>query len=137
MIFAWLLSALALLVGAAWGVRALLDPDWIAKLVHLRAEPHGGGQAEFRATFGGVFFAAHALALFFTGFYLIGGEYVVGVCAIGAGATLSAAWAGAALGRVIAIWRDGADTRFNRILVGVEVVMAFVIALPWVMWFVF
>ena len=135
MIFAWGLSALALLFGAALGVRALIDPEWAAKFVRLKADDQGGGFAEFRATYGGVFLGLHLIALVFTLFYLWGGEYVVGVCATGALAAISAGWAGAALGRVIAIWRDGADTNFNRMSAGVEITMAFAIGMPWLVWF--
>lgn len=135
MIVAWLLSAAALLVGAGLGARALIDPDWAAKFVRLKADEQGGGQAEFRATYGGVFFALHAAALLLTFYYLMGGEYVIGVCATGASAAIAAGWAGSAFGRAIAIWRDGADTKFNRMSAGVEAAMAFAIAMPWLVWF--
>ncbi len=36
--FAWGLSALALLFGAALGARALIDPQWAAKFVRLKAD---------------------------------------------------------------------------------------------------
>lgn len=133
--FAWGLSALALLIGAALGARALIDPDWASKLVRLKADEQGGGQAEFRAVYGGVFFGLHLIALVMTLFFLLGGEYVIGVCATGASAVIAAGWAGAAFGRGLAIWRDGADTKFNRMLIGVEIAMAFAIAMPWFVWF--
>ncbi len=135
MIFAWGVSALALVIGAALGARALIDPEWAAKFVRLKADGQGGGQAEFRATFGGVFLALHAAALLLTGFYLLGGEYVIGVCATGATFVIAASWGGAAFGRAVAMWRDGADTSFNRVSVGVESAMAFAIAMPWLVWF--
>ncbi len=133
--FAWGLSALALLFGAALGARALIDPHWAAKFVRLKADEQGGGFAEFRATYGGVFLGLHLVALLFTLIYLWGGEYVIGVCATGAGAAVSAGWAGAALGRVISMWRDGADTKFNRLNAGVEIAMAFAVGMPWLVWF--
>lgn len=135
MIFAWGLSALALLFGAALGVRALIDPEWAAKFVRLKADEQGGGFAEFRATYGGVFLGLHLVALVFTLFFLLGGEYVIGVCATGATAAIAAGWAGAAFGRVIAMWRDGADTSFNRMSAGVEIAMGFAIGMPWLVWF--
>jgi hypothetical protein len=135
MLFAWGVSALALVFGAALGARALIDPHWAAKFVRLQQDEQGGGFAEFRATYGGVFLALHLIALLFTVIYLWGGEYVIGVCATGAGAAVAAGWAGAALGRVIAIWRDGADTKFNRLSAGVEAAMAFAIGMPWLVWF--
>lgn len=135
MLFAWVVSALALIVGAALGARALIDPAWAAKFVRLKADEQGGGQAEFRATFGGVFLALHAAALLLTLFYLLGGEYVIGVCATGASFAIAAGWGGAAFGRAVSIWRDGADTPFNRMSIGVETAMAFAIAMPWLVWF--
>jgi len=137
MVFAWGVSALALILGVALGARALIDPDWAAKFVRLKADEQGGGQAEFRATYGGVFFGLHAAALLLTVFYLIGGEFVIGVCATGAGLVVAVGWAGAAFGRGIAIWRDGADTKFNRLSMAVEAGMALAIAMPWIVWFLF
>lgn len=133
--FAWGLSALALLVGVGLGARALIDPAWAAKFVRLKADEQGGGQAEFRATFGGVFLGLHLIALLFTLFYLTSGAYVIGVSATGASAAIAAGWGGAAFGRAVAMWRDGADTPFNRVSVGVELAMAFAIAMPWLVWF--
>ena len=66
MLIAWLLNALALGFGAALGLRALLDPKWAARFVRLKPDEQGGGEAEFRATYGGVFLFTHAVALFFT-----------------------------------------------------------------------
>lgn len=134
MIFAWILNALSLAFGSALGARGLLDPRWAARLVRLREDEQGGGFAEFRATYGGVFLGLHAITLFLTLKYLLGGEYVLGVAAAGAAAALSAGWGGAAFGRVISMWRDGADTQFNRLSVGVELTMAVAIGLPWAVW---
>ncbi|MBX3430519.1 MAG: hypothetical protein KF779_13140 [Hyphomonadaceae bacterium] len=135
MIFAWCLSALALLVGVGLGARALIDPAWAAKFVRLKADDQGGGQAEFRATFGGVFLGLHLVALVFTLFYLMGGVYLIGVMATGASAAIAAGWGGAAFGRAVAMWRDGADSKFNRLSIGVEIAMALAIAMPWLVWF--
>jgi len=134
MLFAWGLCVLGLAFGGALGLRALFDPKWAARLVRLKADEQGGGEAEFRATYGGVFFLSHAAALVLTLKYLTTGEALIGVCATGAIAILSAAWAGAAGGRLISIWRDGARTRFNSISVGVELSLAFAIGLPWAIW---
>ncbi|MGQ0531486.1 MAG: hypothetical protein ACT4OF_02190 [Caulobacteraceae bacterium] len=135
MIFAWGLSTLALIFGAALGARALIDPHWAAKFVRLKPDEQGGGFAEFRAIYGGVFLFLHLVALLFVLIYLWGGEYVIGVCATGATAAIAAGWAGSAFGRGIAIWRDGADTKFNRLSAGVETAMAFAIGMPWLVWF--
>lgn len=134
MAIAWTLNALALVFGALLGARALLDPKWASRLVRLREDEQGGGFAEFRATYGGVFLGLHAVTLFMTLKYLLGGEYVLGVAAAGGGAALSAGWAGAAFGRAVAIWRDKADTKFNRLSVGVELAMAAAIGGPWAVW---
>ena len=56
MLLAWGLCVLGLAFGGALGLRALFDPKWAARLVRLKADEQGGGQAEFRATYGGVFF---------------------------------------------------------------------------------
>jgi hypothetical protein len=132
--FAWIVSALALAVGVYLGARGLIDPRWASKLVRLQADEQGGGFAEFRATYGGVFLGLHGLSLLFVGYYLLTGHGVMGVVATGAVAALSAGWGGAAFGRLIAMWRDGADTKFNRLSAGVEIAMAAAIGLPWAVW---
>lgn len=134
MTFAWVLCALGLMFGAGLGARALFDPHWAQKLVRLKPDEQGGGFAEFRATYGGLIFGAHALALVLLALYAIGGEFVVGVAATGASAVLSAAWGATAFGRAIAMWRDGADTKFNRMSFGVEVLAAIAIGAPWIDW---
>lgn len=134
MLIAWVLNALALALGAGLGARALVDPYWAQRFVRLRADDQGGGFAEFRATYGGVFLFLHLAALGLTLRYVTAGGAVIGVAAAGASAAIAAAWAGAAFGRVIAIWRDGADTKFNRLSAGVETGMACLIGLPWLAW---
>lgn len=134
MLFAWVVNALALALGAGLGARALIDPHWAQRFVRLQADPKSGGFAEFRATYGGVFLFLHLAALALTLRYVIAGGAVIGVAAAGAAAAISAAWGGAAFGRAIAIWRDGADTKFNRLSASVEVAMALAIGLPWLVW---
>jgi hypothetical protein len=135
MVFAWAVSALALLVGVGLGARALWDPAWAAKFVRLKADEQGGGQAEFRATYGGVFLGLHLVALssrcFICERRVCDRRQRHGRMRCG----ISAGWGGAAFGRAIAIWRDGADTKFNRMSIGVEIAMAFAIAMPWLVWF--
>jgi hypothetical protein len=135
MTFLWWLNALALAFGAALGARALYDPKWASRFVRLQADEQGGGFAEFRATYGGVFLGVHAIALIMTLMYLTAGEFVVGVAATGAAAALGAGWAGASGGRVLAMLFDGADTRFNRLSAAVEAAMALAIAAPWIGWY--
>lgn len=134
MLFAWGLNVIALALGAALGARALIDPKWAARFVRLKADEQGGGFAEFRATYGGVFLGLHAVTLFMSLKYLMGGEFVLGVAAAGGCAALSAGWAGAAFGRAIAIVRDKADTQFNRFSVVFELVMAAALGGPWAVW---
>lgn len=134
MLIAWWLNALALAFGVLLGARAFFDPNWAAKFVRLQADEQGGGFAEFRATYGGVFGGAHLAALALSLKYVISGSPVIGVCATGAAAVLAAAWAGAACGRALSYWRDGTRTQFNLILMGVEAAMALIIGVPWIIW---
>lgn len=134
LIAAWIVNALGLGLGAFLGLRGLIDPKWAQRLARLMPDQQGGGFAEFRATYGGVFLGLHGVALLMTLLYSLGGEYVVGVAATGAAAVLSAGWAGAAFGRVLSILLDGADTKFNRLSAGVEVALALAIAAPWFAW---
>lgn len=133
-IVAWIVCALGLTVGIFLGARGLIDPHWAAKLVRLQPDAQGGGFAEFRATYGGVFLGLHAVSLMFVGYYLLTGHPVMGVAATGAVAALSAGWFGAAFGRVVSIWRDKTDTPFNRLSAGVETGLGVAIALPWLAW---
>jgi|CXWL01.1.fsa_nt_gi hypothetical protein len=134
MLFAWTLNALALTFGAALGIRGLIDPHWAARFVRLKADEQGGGFAEFRATYGGVFLGLHAAALLLSLRWIFSGEAVVGAVAAGASAAVAAGWAGAAGGRAIAMWRDNAKTRFNMLSAGVEALMALLVGGPWVAW---
>lgn len=134
MAFAWVLNVLALVLGVALGLRGFFDPKWAARLTRLR-EDGPGGAAEFRATYGAMFVGLHIVALAMTAKYLLEGTYVVGVAASGAAAALAAGWAGAALGRVVSILRDGANTKFNRLSVVFELVLAAFIGAPWAVWY--
>lgn len=132
---AWVFCALAQVFGVALGLRALFDPHWAARLVRLKAdEAQPGGFAEFRATYGGLFAFAHGVGLLFTLKYLLDGEHVVGLVATGAAVPLSAAWGGAAFGRIVSMLRDRTVTRFNLISVGAEALIALCIGAPWAVW---
>jgi hypothetical protein len=135
MTFLWVLNALGLAFGALLGARALADPKWAARFVRLKPDEQAGGVAEFRATYGGMLLAMHAVALLLTLRYVLAGGYLIGVIATGAAVALAAGWAGASGGRVLAILLDGADTKFNRLSAGVEAVMALAIAAPWIGWY--
>jgi|CXWL01.1.fsa_nt_gi hypothetical protein len=134
-LLAWSLNAIALVFGVGLGARALVDPHWAAKFVRLQADEQGGGFAEFRATYGGVFAVSHFVALLLTLKWMLGGEFIFGIYAAGAAAALSAAWAGACGGRSLSMWRDaGTRTPFNQLSAGVEAGFAFAIAAPWLAW---
>jgi hypothetical protein len=131
---AWCLSALALAFGTYLGARALIDPHWAQKLVRLRPDEQGGGFAEFRAVYGGVFLGLHAVTLIFVLGWVLSGEIVVGTTAIGATAVVSASWFGAAFGRLLSMLRDDTRTKFNRLSVAIEVAMFVFVGLPWLLW---
>jgi hypothetical protein len=132
---AWCLSALALAFGVYLGGRGLIDPLWAQRLVRLKADEQGGGFAEFRAVYGGLFLASHLTALAFALLWIVHGDAVVGTIAIGANAVMGAAWGGAGLGRVLSLLRDeGVKTRFNRVSVVIELAMAALIGAPWLVW---
>lgn len=134
-LIAWVLNAVALAFCAGLGARALINPDWAARFVRLRPDEQGGGFAEFRATYGGLFLASHAAALYFTLRWIFGGEAVLGIFAAGAAAALGGGWIGACLGRVFALYSDRAlATRFNVQSAGAEAVLALLIAAPWLAW---
>ena len=131
---AWCLSALALAFGAWLGVRGLISPRWAQKLVRLEPDQQGGGFAEFRATYGGLFLGLHGAALFFALSWIVFGGALIGVLATGACAVIAAAWGGAAAGRALSMLRDRTYTRFNLLSSLFEAVLAIIIAAPWFVW---
>jgi hypothetical protein len=133
-LFAWILNALGLLFGAALGARGLLDPRWAARLVRLQPDEQGGGFAEFRATYGGVFLGLHGIAFILTMSWIFNGEGPVGTTAVGAAAVIAAAWFGASFGRVVSMLRDGTRTRFNEMSAALEIALAAAIGAPWFVW---
>jgi hypothetical protein len=133
-LIAWMLNLLGLLFGAALGARGLMDPHWAQRLVRLKPDEQGGGFAEFRATYGGVFLGLHAVGFLLSLKWVTGGEAVLGTAAIGASAAIAAAWLGAAAGRALAMIRDGAATAFNRLSAAVELAMAAAVGAPWLVW---
>jgi len=133
-LLAWILNAIALLFGAVLGARGLIDPQWAARFVRLKPDEQGGGFAEFRATYGGVFALSHAVALLLSVKWILGGEFLFGLYAAGAAAPLAAAWAGSCGGRALSMWRDGTRTRFNVMSAAVEALLALAIAAPWFLW---
>ncbi|MGE0046242.1 MAG: hypothetical protein AB7J28_03065 [Hyphomonadaceae bacterium] len=133
MSFDWILSAIGLLIGAGLGAAGLLNPRWAEKLVRL-SEAAPGGFAEFRATYGGLFFGAHAaaLALLFIASY--SDDLAALSMTAGAAGVLSVAWAGSAFGRALSILRDKTGTKFNWQSVAFEGGVALLIGAPWFGW---
>ena len=59
-----IVAAIALGLGALYGLACMISPTFASNSVRLKADPENpGGYAEFRATFGGVFFMLHITAL--------------------------------------------------------------------------
>jgi len=111
-------------IGAGLGLGAMISPTWAAKLVRMQADPaNPDGYAEFRATFGGVFFFLHVAFL---------AAVLLGQGVIGAAAVLCFGWGGAAIGRVLSLLLDGPDvrTRHNYMSVAVELVAAIAFVSP-------
>ncbi|WP_421792557.1 DUF4345 family protein [Hyphobacterium sp.] len=112
------------LLGAGLGLAALVSPEIAAKLVRMQAHPdHPDGYAEFRATFGGVFFFLHVAFLV---------AMFMGQGVIGAAAVLAFGWGGAAIGRVLSLIMDGEAVRttHNYRSIFVEILAAIAFALP-------
>lgn len=138
MIGYWI-SALGLAVGAGMGLYGLINPRWAAGLVRLRDDPDKpGGFAEFRATYGGLFFATHLIGLL--GVYAaarhsgpLGYWNDMGQVQLGLGAIVvcGAMWVGTAIGRGVSMLADGTATRFNQGSLVFELVLGLVILAPW------
>lgn len=135
-LFAWIVNLLGLLFGAALGLRGLFDPNWAQRLVRLKPDEQGGGFAEFRATYGGVFLGLHTVGFVLSLKWITGGEAVIGTAAIGASAAIAAAWLGAGFGRALSMLRDNTATSFNRLSAFLEAALAIAIGAPWVLWLV-
>jgi hypothetical protein len=132
---AWSLSALGLAFGAVLGFRALIDPRWAQRFVRLQPDDQGGGFAEFRATYGGVFLALHAVALWLALNWILNGDFVIGAFAAGASAAVAAGWGGAAGGRAYSMLADRETrTSFNAKSAAVEALLALAIGGPWLVW---
>jgi hypothetical protein len=113
----------ACVIGAGLGLYALINPRWASKLVRLvPAEGKVEGKSEFRATYGGLFLAAHGLA-----FWLIFAGYEGSE--LGA-AVLAAAWLGTALGRIVSIVLDKTGTGVNWFNVAFEAAFGLMLLAP-------
>ncbi len=133
----WLAMA-ALAIGAGMGLYALINPRWAAWLVRLRDDPaRPGGAAEFRGTYGGLFFATHSVALFLLIASLYGPPAAAGSftglyfpAAIGALLVCASAWIGTAIGRALSIALDGTGGGFNAASIGFELTLGFLLLAP-------
>ena len=124
------LSAAGLLIGAGMGAYGLFNPKWAAWLVRLQPDPaRPGGFSEFRGTYGGLFFAAHAmaLALMWVGFTYAGQWYAA---AGGAALVCAAMWIGTAMGRLVSIGFDRTGGGFTWGSIGFELALGLMIASP-------
>jgi len=129
----WLLAILALAAMGGMGAYALINPRWAARFMRLRDDPERpGGFAEFRATYGGLFFGTHAAALLLILFYLRSGSDVIGLSAGGAVFVLGAGYGASAFGRAISMLRDGTRTKFNMGSTFFELAVAFCLWAPWI-----
>ena len=133
--WAWVFNIAALFFGAFLGARAIFDPHWAARLVRLKADAdRPGGFAEFRATYGGLFFASHGLALLLSVHWVLTGAFVTGSYAAGAALVLGAGWMGTAAGRAISMARDETSTGFNKLSLAIELGTGILIVAPWAFW---
>lgn len=133
MTLAWILCALGLVFGAGLGLAGLVFPRWAARLVRLQ-EAAPGAAAEFRATFGGLFFALHATPLAMLALQAESNDVGLLLMATGASGVIAGGWLATAAGRILSMALDGTNTPFNRASVGVEALIGLMIAAPWIAW---
>ncbi len=126
-----LVAILALGFGSLLGLVGLFAPKWAAGMVRLVADPDldkPGGFAEFRAMYGGFFLLLNLTALIIVAQADLKTAYKVFALF-----PISAAWIGAALGRIISMVMDKEDNRgagINPIATGVELAVGLAIAAP-------
>ncbi len=124
---AQLVSLIALAAGAAMGLGALISPAWASGVVRLEAAAgRPGGYAEFRATYGGLFFLVHASALAIA----LSAPAEIGMLVV---APLALGWIGAGLGRVVSLMFDGeklGGAGLNRTWVATEFGLGLAIGAP-------
>ncbi|MEL7482538.1 MAG: hypothetical protein AAGJ29_13375, partial [Pseudomonadota bacterium] len=121
------LSVAGLLFGAYAGFMAIIAPGMIARTLRLQANPERpGGYAEFRATFGGVFFMVHLTTLLLMHHMSDTGAALIVL-------PVAFAWLGAAIARLASMALDKTENGeggINRYWVGLELVVAAMIAAP-------
>jgi hypothetical protein len=132
-ILMWI-SALGLAIGAGMGLYAMIRPSWASWLVRLKAdEARPGGSAEFRGTYGGLFFFTHAMPLAFLLVAMTGPPDAHGFAApivMVMSSVCVAAWWGTAVGRVVSIVVDRQGLPFNLASVGFECILGLMIGAP-------
>lgn len=136
--WAHLPAFLACAIGAGMGLYAMIRPGWAAKLVRLRDRPDlPGGFAEFRATYGGLFFATHAVAAGLLAAALTGpgpaAQDVSGLfypAAMGALTVCAAIWLGTAVGRTLSVLADKTGGGFNFASIGFETTLGVLLLTP-------
>lgn len=117
-----ILALLACAVMGGMGLYAIFNPGWASKLVRVVAAPgQVEGKTEFRSTYGGLFFAAHA----FAAWMLV--SHPSGAIATG---VLGAGFLGSAVGRVISAIADKAGTKLTLFNIGFEAVLGACLLLP-------
>ncbi|MBI1186789.1 MAG: hypothetical protein GC206_05565 [Alphaproteobacteria bacterium] len=132
---AWILCALGLLAGTGIGALALAAPQRALRMLGVRVEGGRGGEGETRAI-GGLLVFIHALPAFVA---LFAAAEVMGVrrgtvsqfSGMILIAPVALAWFGAGLGRMLSIFADGTDRVLNWRLTFLDLVLAFMIAMPW------
>jgi hypothetical protein len=129
------ISAVGLVIGAGMGLYAIIRPSWASWLVRLKADPERtGGFAEFRGTYGGLFFFtnAAALACLLDAQFGWSSEHISDGAVFAPGALMMVAtmWWGTAVGRVISILADRQGLPFNLGSVAFELALGALVAAP-------
>ncbi|MBU6407723.1 MAG: hypothetical protein KGS44_11385 [Alphaproteobacteria bacterium] len=128
------ISALGLVIGAGMGLYAMIRPSWASWLVRLKADDaRPGGYAEFRGTYGGLFFFTHAMPLAFLIVAMTGSIEAHGFAApvfMIMSSVCVVAWWGTAVGRMISVIIDRQGLPFNLASVGFEVGLGLLIGAP-------
>ncbi|MEO0465168.1 MAG: DUF4345 family protein [Pseudomonadota bacterium] len=123
--FALSLAIIGLGFGAIIGLGSLFNPAWAADIVRLQADPvKPGGYSEFRATYGGLLFMVHFVAL-----------VLVLTTDLGWAVTLpiAAGWFGAAIGRSMSLILDKTELREpakNPTWIATEIALGLAIGAP-------
>lgn len=118
-------AIVACVFGGLLGLYAMINPRWASRLVRLKpADGKVEGKSEFRATYGGLFFAGHAFAGWAL-FHGVEGHYAAGA--------LGACWLGTCLGRLISFVADKTATGVNLFNAAIELAVGVTLLLPIVM----